>query len=448
MSIKLKTLLLLSALSFVTVLIANQGIFAQQTVQSRAVLPASVSGELLDLRSTYDDRKDTRAHSERKNYVGMSFTIDLGNEQNVIGVSQDHGHWPTHAPGAYRVDVAVNASGPWMKAWEGEGQRGESKAKFPAILARYIRVTATAVNELYKDEWSVAELRGGIDSGQKPRTIPTPTPKPPNENPGPLPPTVTKLLQSPALALDSKDETFSRSGTPDYTGMYYLLDLGGEYEVSRVIQVHGSRVEDYPAEYKIEVSKESNESKFREVFRGNGQPNRTVARFEPVVTRYVKITALRNRNRVNWWSIAELRTNRDNDVIDRDEDDGLAFRTIRSITAQGISNINAVVDDNNTTRATTEKPDYVGHWLQVDLGGSYTVSRVIQVHDPEAREFPARYKVEASQDGNRWQIVFEGAGERGRSTADFSPTRARYLRITATGSSNRPWSLYKLKVKG
>jgi hypothetical protein len=443
---KLKTFLLIFALAILFT--GNTGASAQQTVQSRAVLPASVSGELLDLRATYDDRKDTRAHTERKNYVGMSFTIDLGNEQNVIGVSQDHGHWPTHAPGAYRVDVAVNASGPWMKAWEGEGQRGESKAKFPAILARYIRVTATAVNELYKDEWSVAELRGGIDPGQKPRTIPASSPKPPNENPGPLPPAVTKLLPSPAMALDGKENTFSSSGTPDYEGMYYLLDLGGEYELSRVIQVHGSKAEDFPAEYKIEVSKERNESKFREVFRGNGQANRSVARFEPVLTRYVKITALRNRNRASWWSIAELRTNRDKDVVDRDEEDGLAFRTIRNLTAQGISNINAVMDDNNTTRATTGGPNYVGNWVQVDLGGSYTVSRLIQVHDPEARDFAARYKVEVSQDGNRWQIVFEGAGERGRSTADFNAVRARYLRITATGSTNRPWSLYKLLVKG
>jgi hypothetical protein len=422
---------------------------AQQTIQSKAILPANVSGELLDLRATYDDRKDTRAHSDKKNYVGMSFTIDLGNEQNVIGISQDHGHWPTHAPGAYRVDVAVNTSGPWMKAWEGEGQRGESKAKFPAILARYIRVTATAVNQTYREEWSVAELRGGIDPGQKPRRIPEATPKPPNGNPGPLPPAVTKQLEAPELALDNKAGTFSRSGRGDYEGMFYLLDLGGEYELSRLIQVHGSRAEDFPAEYKIEVSRERNESKFREVFRGNGQANRSVARFEPVVTRYVKITALRSRNTKNWWSIEELRTNRDKDVVDRDEDDNLTGRAIRNINAQGFSNINAVIDENNTSRATTGSSNYLGNWVQVDLGGSYTVSRVLQIHDPEERDFPARYRIEVSTDGNRWQRAFEGQGERGRSIADINPVRARYIRIIATDNrNNRPWTIYKLKVRG
>lgn len=423
--------------------------FAQQTVQSRALLPANVSGELLDLRATFDDRKDTRAHSEKKNYVGMSFTLDLGNEQNVIGVSQDHGHWPTHAPGAYRVDVAVNPSGPWMKAWEGEGQRGESKAKFPAILARYIRVTATATNDTYREEWSVAELRAGIDPGQRPRRIPEDSPRPPNNNPGPLPPAATRVLEAPELALDNRVGTFSRSGRSEYEGMYYLLDLGGEFELSRVIQVHGSRAEDFPGEYKIEVSRERNESRYREVFRGKGQANRSVARFEPVVTRYVKITALRTRPTGNWWSIDEIRTNRDKDVVDRDEDDNLTARAIRRITAQGFSNINAVMDDNNTTMSSTGNANYLGHWVQVDLGGSYTVSRVLQIHDPEERDFPARYRIEVSTDGERWQRAFEGQGERGRSVAEFTPVRARYLRIVATDNrNNRPWSLYKLKVRG
>jgi hypothetical protein len=425
--------------------------FAQQTFQATTVKPADVSGDLLDMRNTNDDRMDTRAYSGKKNYVGMSFTIDLGSERPVIGVSQDHGRWPTHYPGAYRVEVAANASGPWLKAWEGDGVRGESKAKFPAILARYIRVTATAVNQSFKEEWSIAEIRGGIDPGQKPRTIPnptpSPTPNPPNGNPGPVPPVINKQLQ-PAAALDGNLETFSTSGTPDYVGMYYILDLGGEYELSRVIQNHGAKAEDYPAEYKIEVSRARNEGQYREVWRGNGQASRSTARFDPVVTRFVRITALRKRDNTHWWSIAELRTNRDPETIDRDEDN-LTPRPIRAITAQGLSNINAVIDDSNTTKAATLNANYLGSWVNVDLGGSYTVSRIVQIHDPDDRDFPARYHIEASADGSRWQRVFEGQGERGRSIADFTPVRARYLRITATDNrNNRPWTIYKLKVRG
>src|SRR5689334_13612379 len=181
MKTKIKITALNLALLFV--MSVQNKTLAQQTYQATAVRPSEVAGDLLDIRNANDDRLDTRAYSGKKNYSGMSFTLDLGTERPVIGVSQDHGRWPTHYPGAYKVEVAVNASGPWFKAWEGEGVRGESKAKFPAILARFIRVTATAVNESFKSEWSIAEVRGGIDPGQKPRNIPTPTP-----NPTPNPP--------------------------------------------------------------------------------------------------------------------------------------------------------------------------------------------------------------------------------------------------------------------
>ena len=299
---------------------------AQQTIQSRAVRPAAVTGELLDIANADDGRVDTRAASGRADYVGMSFVVDLGGEQNIIGIAQDHGRWPTHFPGAYKVEVGTTAQGPWMLAWQGEGQRGESKAKFEAIRGRFIRVTATALNTQFKQEWSVAELTAGIDPGQKPRTIPTPTtPDKPSPNPGPIPP----------------------GKVPD-------------------------------------------------------------------------------------------------------DDDRLTPRAIRNITAQGFTNINAVVDDNNTTRATTATANYAGAWVRVDLGGVTNVSRVVQVHEPDARAFPGRYRVEVSPDGERWQTVFEGAGERGRSVASFAPVRARFVRITAMANVNNraAWTLYKLRIRG
>jgi hypothetical protein len=127
----------------------------------------------------------------------------------------------------------------------------------------------------------------------------------------------------------------------------------------------------------------------------------------------------------------------------------LTPRAIRQITAQGFTNINAVIDDNNTTRAATSTANYVGAWVQVDLGGSYTVSRIVQVHEPDGRDFPGSYRIEVSAGGERWQTVFEGDGERARSAATFTPVRARYIRILATANrNNRPWSLYKLKIRG
>ncbi len=434
-----------SFLSALAVLSIAAAAGAQQTAQSGTVRVTIISSDLLDMRNADDDRLDTRASSGKSNYLGMSFTVDLGSEQNIIGVSQDHGRWPTHFPGAYKVEVAGSLTGPWMLAWEGPGQRGDSRVKFEAIRARYVRVTATKTNSVYREYWSIAELRAGIDPGQTPRRIPAEPGRPPSDKGPPSPP--AGALRDTELAFDKNPETRATSGRADYEGMSLSFDLGGEYEFSRIAQLHGRWGEDYPAEYKIEVSRERNESKFREVWRGRGEPSRSVARFNPVVTRYVRITALRSRDRSQWWSVAELRTNRDEDVI---VDDERSNRPIRGITTRGLSNISALTDDNNRTRATTGSPNYAGSWVQIDLGGSYSVFRVVQVHDPDINDYPGRYRVEVSLDRERWQRVFEGQGERLRSGATFTPVRARFIRITAVSNrdTQHSWSIFRLKVIG
>jgi hypothetical protein len=422
---------------------------AQQTVQSRTVSPTSVTGDLIDLQKAIDGNSNTRATSGKPDYVGMSVTIDAGGLHNIIGVKQDFGPWATHYPGAYKVEVAESLSGPWMTAFEGPGERGESRVEFPAILARYLRITATAKNTTYpQTDWSIAELKLGVDPGQTARKIvtrPDRTPDPaPNPSPGPAP----RTFQDPALATDKNIETRSSSGTANYEGMSITLDLGGEFELTRVVQLHGRWAEDYPVVYKVEVSRQANESRFREVWQGEGRPVRSVARFDPVVTRYIRLTALRRRDNNHWWSIAEVRTNRDPDVVD--DDDEPLLRQIRGVTSQGLSNAANVSDNNNTTRATTNRANYTGSWLQADLGGSYTISRVILVHEPDREDFARRYKVEVSLDGRQWQPVFDGRGEPGRSVASFNPVRARFVRITALAERDTQhwWSIYRLRVLG
>jgi F5/8 type C domain-containing protein len=430
------------------ILTAGITTLAQQTVQSSTVRPAGVTGDLIDIQKANDGNTNTRATSGKTDYVGMSVTIDAGGLQNIIGVKQDFGPWATHYPGAYKVEVAESLSGPWMTVFEGPGERGESRVEFPAVLARYVRITATAKNSIYPgQDWSVAELKLGVDPGQTARRIvarPDRTPDPtPTPSPGPEP----RTFKDPALATDKNLETRATSGTANYQGMSFTLDLGGEYELTRVVQLHGRWPEDYPAVYKIEVSRQANESRFREVWRGDGTPARSVARFDPVTTRYIRFTALKNRDNNHWWSIAEVRTNRDPDVV---EDDAQLIRQIRGVTAQGFSNAANVSDDNNTTRATTNKPIYAGSWLQADLGGSYTVSKVVQVHEPDHEDFPRRYKIEVSLDGRQWQPVFEGRGEPGRSSATFNPVRARFVRITAMAERDNQhwWSIYRLRISG
>ena len=91
-------------------------------------------------------------------------------------------------------------------------------------------------------------------------------------------------------------------------------------------------------------------------------------------------------------------------------------------------------------------------FILLDLGGSYTVSRVAQVHTPYEKDFARRYRIEVSEDGNRWRTVWEGEGSAGgRSVATFEPARARHIRITATQERRQDrgwWTISSLKVSG
>src|SRR5215470_9988364 len=152
MTPKVKLLLFTINAALAVALSSIGNVTAQQlTYQARSVRPVSISGDLLDLLKANDERPDTRANSSDPNYAGQSVTIDIGSVQNVAGVSQDHGRWPIHYPGAYKVEVAASPSGPWMKTFEGQGSRGVSRAVFEAVRARYIRITATATNSNGED---------------------------------------------------------------------------------------------------------------------------------------------------------------------------------------------------------------------------------------------------------------------------------------------------------
>lgn len=84
-------------------------------------------------------------------------------------------------------------------------------------------------------------------------------------------------------------------------------------------------------------------------------------------------------------------------------------------------------------------------WLQVDLGASYNLSKVvINWHSDYARE----YRVLLSSDGRNWTTVKEMKDRRGgREEVTFSSRNGRYVRIECrkAGSSNG-YSIYELEV--
>jgi len=114
-------------------------------------------------------------------------------------------------------------------------------------------------------------------------------------------------------------------------------------------------------------------------------------------------------------------------------------------TPTGAANL---VDDDATTRWTSGAAQAPGQWLQVDLGSTQTIRRVVLDAGVDRGDYPRGYTLETSTDGSTWTPQVSGAGSGQLTTVDFSPTSARYVRVTQTGSSGSWWSVADLRVYG
>jgi len=62
---------------------------------------------------------------------------------------------------------------------------------------------------------------------------------------------------------------------------------------------------------------------------------------------------------------------------------------------------------------------------------------------------PRQFKVEVSMDGTAWGTpVAEGEGKAATTVIAFAPVRAKYVRITQTGTAEppTPWSIQRLRL--
>ncbi|MFC1412597.1 discoidin domain-containing protein [Streptacidiphilus sp. N1-12] len=116
--------------------------------------------------------------------------------------------------------------------------------------------------------------------------------------------------------------------------------------------------------------------------------------------------------------------------------------TASSVEGAGLSAANAV-DGDGTTRWASAWSD--PQWLQVDLGSSYTIDKVVL----QWENFATAYQIQVSNDGTNWTNVYStttGAG--GTETLNVSGT-GRYVRMNGTVRTNGyGYSLYEFQVYG
>jgi len=106
----------------------------------------------------------------------------------------------------------------------------------------------------------------------------------------------------------------------------------------------------------------------------------------------------------------------------------------------------AVVDDDATTRWSTGAAQQPGQSLVVDLGARTALTRVVADTGTSRGDAPRSWVLETSDDGRAWRERARGTGSGQLTEMDPGLTRARYLRITLTGSSGSWWSVADLRV--
>jgi len=120
-------------------------------------------------------------------------------------------------------------------------------------------------------------------------------------------------------------------------------------------------------------------------------------------------------------------------------DDGRVLLDAHGTTATASPSGDAgnAVDDDATTRWTTGAGQEPGQYLQVDLGRSQPVRRVVLDTGADAGDFPRGYALFTSADGVHWSDApaATGAGGGQLTTIDVPATVARFLRVVQTATA-------------
>ena len=114
------------------------------------------------------------------------------------------------------------------------------------------------------------------------------------------------------------------------------------------------------------------------------------------------------------------------------------------------------LDGNPATRWTTNRAMQPGDALTLDMGKSQRVAKITLDSTASPNDYPRGYTVEASPDGKTWTEVAratsaqaESSVQKGVLAISFTPTNARFLRITNLGTAvGLFWSVHELTVEG
>jgi hypothetical protein len=104
------------------------------------------------------------------------------------------------------------------------------------------------------------------------------------------------------------------------------------------------------------------------------------------------------------------------------------------------------VDSNQGTRWATGEPMKGGEWFQVELPSEIDITGLAMDSQANSLDYPRKFKVELSKDGNSWEppVVTQDGKSPVIEVVFSSPQRAKFIRITQTGSAGNSWGFHEL----
>ena len=259
---------------------------------------ATASDNAGDTNLAIDGDTDTRWSTRGSQRPGQTFTLDLGDTENVNQVFLNSLLNPNDGPAGYNLAISTNGRN-FNTVATGSNGGGLTVIDFPTESARYIRITQTGSKS--GNWWSIHEISVGDDGGGG-------TQGGGGNSSDALDRSNWVMYASSNSgitlnATDGNDNTRWTTQTDKRPGQYFEIDLQTRQRFSSIdLDTSGSR-NDFPNEYNVLVSNDGNN--FNSVASGNSSSAVTSISFSEQNARYIRIEQDGSSDRY-WWSIHEL----------------------------------------------------------------------------------------------------------------------------------------------
>ncbi len=364
-----------------------------------------------------DDNTNTRYSSGTGQYNGQSITVDMGQAQTFNKILLNSGNSTDDYSRGADIYVSMDNT-EWTKVSSiaADGQAVQLAA-FEAQTARYIKVVNTGSEGNW---WSIAEFNVYNSRASWTATASD----------------IVSWDDKPEKMLDGNRATRYTSGTGQYNGLSFTVDMGQTEAINKIVIDSGSGSNDYARSADVFVSTDGTD--WTKVSSITGSSPVQEVTFQAQTARYIKVVNTGTEG--YWWSVAEF------DAFIAVTD----YRAGWTATATDVSPWGDVpgnmMDGNASTRYSSGTGQYDGLSFTVDMGQSETFNKIVIDSGSGSNDYARSSDVYVSTDGTNWTKVTSVTGSGPVQEVTFQAQTVRYIKVVCTGSEGYWWSVAELDV--